>query len=182
MKKIEKILKTFTDKYYPDKSFRYAFYDSKNKRIIATDSFRMVIIGYDLGDEDFFINVNKLKDEKEYFSIKDFSFLGFKDEKLKFPDTDEILYPSKEFNKMVFDYYVDLATYITSVSAFIDKKIIIRFDKKYDVLRINLEEKLKISYTDYNEPVKFETHIRVKDKDKNEFLVKIIFVVMPVII
>ena len=182
MKKIEKMLKTFTDKYHLNKVFGYAFYDSKNKRIIATDSFRMIIIEYDLGDEDFFINVNKLKDEKEYFSIKDFSFLGFKDEKLKFPDIDKILYPSKEFNKMIFDYHIDLATYITNVSAFIDKKIIIKFDKKYDTLRINLEEKLKISYVDYNKPLKFETYIKVKDKTKNEFLIKIIFIVMPVII
>jgi len=182
MKKIVKIMKQFVVKNNPEIELNYIFYDSKNKRLIATDTRRLLIIEKDLGEEDLYIDIYNRNDCVEKIVIED-GFIACKDNSFNYPNIDFIdnIVSQKANVKKINNANLTLADIIFNTSSLVeDFKPLIAWNKKYDELNVKTEN-THIMYDSENTPIIYKCLIDIAKNKKNKEFTSCTLIIMPMI-
>jgi len=179
MKKIVKIMKPFVDKNNPKIELNYIFYDSKNKRLIATDTKRLLIIEKDLGNEDLYIDIHNKNECSNRVVIED-GFIACKNDMFKFPNVEYIL-KQKDNVYHIKSNELTLADIVFNTGSLIEINPLIKWNKKYDTLDVKTENAY-IMFNSENEPIMYKCAIDVAKNKKYVEFAYCTLVIMPMTI
>jgi len=177
MKKIVKIMKPFVEKNNPKTELTYIYYDSVNKRLVATDTIRLLIIEKDLGDEDLYIDVHNKNECIDKIVIED-GFIACKTDKFKYPNVDRII-PQYQNRLLVDNKNFTLVDAVFNTGSLSDINPLIKWSKKYDVLEVE-SENINIIYDSENMPIMYQCLINVAKAKKYKEFVSCKLIIMPI--
>jgi len=177
MKKIVKIMKPFVEKNNPKIELNYIYYDSVNKRLIATDTRRLLIIEKDLGEEDLYIDVYNRNDCINKVVIED-GFIACKSDDFKYPNIDKII-PQYQTRLLVDNKNITLADVIFNTGSIININPLIKWNKKYDVLNVE-SDNINIIYDSENMPIMYQCLINIAKTKKYKEFVSCKLIIMPI--
>ena len=150
MKKLFNILKAFTDPRSPRIELGYVFYDANNKKLVATNTKQLIIVGYDLESEtNLLIDVNNIGVGK-YAVVVD-NYIANKEQAIGyFPKYENVIIRESELTEPIIDK-LSFAECILNVGSITKKKIIVKYSKNYGKLDL-YQENTRIHHNGNNEP------------------------------
>lgn len=160
LKKVLNIFKEFTDKSCPKEELKYAYYNSKRKELVATDTIRLLIAEIDLGfDDSYYLALNR----KGNITTGGIEIIGsynaYREVNRIYPKYENVIPNKLERNEFGVKYKgLKIKDVIVNVGSLTDTETIVAFNKAYDKLN-DIDENAKIYLDKYfpdKEPVLIE--------------------------
>ena len=150
MKKLMNVMKAFTDPKSPKVELRFVYYDFDNKKLVATDTRRLLVVEYELNvNEPVFIDVNNTGLGTSPLVVN--NFIAYPEKEIGvFPKYERVLLENSKITKQISNE-LTFTDCIINVGSITGKKILVKYNKKYDKLNL-YQEKTQIYYDEPNTP------------------------------
>jgi len=150
MKKLFNVLKSFTDPKSSKIELGYLFYDANNKKLVATNTKQLIIVGYDLGvEQNLFIDVNNKGIGVNPIVVD--SQIAYKENSIgNFPKYENVIVKDSKLTEPTTSK-LSFTECILNVSSITGERIVVEYNKNYSKLDL-YQENTRIYYNDCNEP------------------------------
>ena len=150
MKKLFNVLKSFTYPKSAKVELGYVFYDANNRRLVATNTRQLIIVGYDLGiEQNLFIDVNNKGIGVNPVVVG--AQIAYKENTIGyFPKYENVIVKDSKLTEPITSN-LNFTECILNVGSITEERIVVEYNKNYSKLNL-YQENTRIHYNDYNTP------------------------------